>query len=147
MSSGCLVSACWKVLRPFAAGDQPAQPASVGPGVQQVAWYQCRLLALTLPTTTLFFSTAAAAISAQAAAVIPRRHVRRLSDRRCRSNPIVPMRVGDHLPHAGAFDDGIRFEADVPDGAGMVGRAQIAVHQVLLGTGVAAIQDVHVQAE
>ena len=31
--------------------------------------YQCRLLALTLPTITLFFSTAAAAMSAQAAAV------------------------------------------------------------------------------
>ena len=64
MSSGCLSRACLKVLRFLTAGDQAGQPLPVGASEQVPALYQCRLLALTLPTMTMFFNTAAAATSA-----------------------------------------------------------------------------------
>ena len=106
--------------------------------------YQCRLLALTLPTTTLFFSTIAAATSAAAGPTVVRPPVPTPVRHTTPAGRDRPDRVVDDLPDAGAFDDHVRLEAHVRDAAGVVGRPQGA-NEIRLGAGFDAVEDVDLE--
>ena len=107
------------------------------------ALYQCRLLALTLPTTTLFLSTAAAATSATAGPTVdpPAPDTREAHDT-SRTDP--RDRVLDDLSDASAFDDHVRLEAHARDGAGVVGRPQ-GTNELRLGPRFDPVEDVHLE--
>ena len=139
MSSGLRSNACWKfsgvsrrVMRPsshFRSALAKASPAL----------YQCRLLAFTLPTTTLFFSTAAAATSAMAAPAAapplptPVRHTIPL-------DPTFPMESAMTWPtpvHSMMMSGSI---PDVRDACRVIRRTE-GLHQIGLVTRGDAIQD------
>ena len=105
--------------------------------------YQCRLLALTLPTMTLFRSTTSAATSAVASPVV-RAAAPDAGETDDAARTDGPDRVGDDLPDAGAFDDDVRLESDTRDGAGVVGRAEGA-HELRLGPRFDPVEDVDFQ--
>src|SRR4029453_15675416 len=105
------------------------------------ALYQCRLLALTLPTTTLFRNTAPAAMSAAPGPVVepplptPVRH----------TMPPAPMNRIDHLADTCAFDDNVRFEPDAGNAPRVVGPPEGA-DEFRLGSRINLIEDVNIQA-
>ena len=112
-------------------------------GVHCPALYQWRLLALTLPTTTLFLSTAAAAIW-------PRRgqpwiRLTDTSEADDTSRRDSPHRIVDDLPDSSAFDDHVRLESHARDAAGVVGRAQ-RPNEIWLGSRFDPVQDVDVES-
>ena len=121
-----------------AATSGPRAPAPVA------ALYQCRLLALTLPTTTLLLQHDAG------------RRRRPSGARRCARRCPTPVRhttppaatrldrVGDDLPDTGALDDHVRLEAHVRDGAGVVGRAEGA-NELRLGPRFDPVEDVDLE--
>jgi len=97
-----------------------------------LALYQCRLLALTLPTTRSFRSTESS------------RDIGRCETGRgtactyaCEAHDAA-RRDGLHgaseeLPHGSALDDAVRLKPDAGDRAGVIGRAQGA-HELGLGS-------------
>src|SRR4029453_11521086 len=105
------------------------------------ALYQCRLLALTLPTTTLFRNTAPAAMSAAPGPVVepplptPVRH----------TMPPAPMNRIDHLADTCAFDDNVRFEPDAGNAPRAIARPESA-DEFRLGARINLIEDVNIQA-
>ena len=106
--------------------------------------YQCRLLALTLPTTTLLRSTMCGrdvghrrAASCAPPVPTPVRHTTPPARR--------PLdRIGDDLPDAGTLDDDVRLEADIRDVPGVVRRAE-GPHEFRLRPRFDPVQDVNVQ--
>jgi len=66
-----------EVLRPHSLGDETPQPGAVRATRASAALNQCRRFALTLPKTTLFFSTTEDATFAVAILVLPRHAQRR----------------------------------------------------------------------
>ena len=81
------------------------------------ALYQCRLLALTLPTTTLFLRTTSAAISPAVGAPVSATDAGKTNDASVRNSL---YRVGYDRSGASAFDDNIWPESDAVYSAGMV---------------------------
>ena len=107
------------------------------------ALYQCRLLALTLPTTTLLRSTTFDATSAvgepDGSPAAPDARETYDAARRDGLN-----RICDDLPDAGAFDDDVRLESDVRDGAGVIGGPQ-GTDEIGLGPRLDPVEYVNLQ--
>ena len=105
-----------------------ASHARSAPANTPPALYQCRLLAFTLPTTTLLCSTTLVATSAAGSPTVrpplptPVRHT---------TPPGATFWIESviELPDSRAFDDHVGLEADARDGARVVSRPQVA-HEV-----------------
>ena len=116
MSSGCRASARLNSAGGSRRVTRRASHERSARASNCAALYQCRLLALTLPTTTLLRSTTLDAASAvgepDGAPAAP--DAREAHDTAWRDRL---DRVGDDLPDARAFDDHVRLEAHARYGA------------------------------
>ena len=142
MSFGCRSSACLK----FSGFSQRVirRLSHFGSAAFRFwpARYQWRLLALTLPKMTLFFNTAAAAISATtlpAAPPVPT-PVRQMIP----PESACWIAVGNHRTNTGAFDNDVWIEVQVQNAAGVIGRAQVA-HELRLWPAFDPVQHMDIQ--
>src|SRR5262249_53378879 len=97
--------------------------------------YQCRLLALTLPTTTVLLRRAARGRRGGAG----RARSRRAAARNAGQGHVARASGGlnctdDELRDPGGLDDDVRFEADVPNARRMGDRAE-GTHELRFGSG------------
>ena len=104
---------------------------------------QCRLLALTLPTRTLFLSTTDAATSAVEAPMV-RATGPDTGEAHNAPRPDTLGRVGDDLTDAGAFDDDVRLEPDACNGSRVVRRSE-GTHEIGLGSRLDPVEDMDFQ--
>jgi len=102
--------------------------------------YQCRLLALTLPTTTLFLKTTSAAISPAVGAPALRSPLPRPVETDDPSVRYFLYGIGYDRSGAAAFDDDIRAKSDTRYGTGMVRGPQIA-YEIRLYSGINPIKN------
>ena len=130
-------------FRLLAPRQQARQPRRIRPSEACPALYQCRLLALTLPTMTLFWSTIVAAMSAVDVADRPAaRADAGEADDAAGAHDVD--RVGDDLADARALDDHVGLEPHVGGATGVIRRPQ-GTNQIGLGARFDAIENVDLE--